>query len=290
MRKLYLISAISVLVLATLACGINFDLPVTTDIKTGPTTIKEIRIPNLDSTEELPELTLAFGAGELFLAPGAENALLEGTATYNVEDLKPEIQTDGNSVRISTGNLEINGIPNFQSRVKNIWEFDIGEDPLDLTIKAGAYSGELELGGLSLTKLHISDGAADVMVNFDEPNQTVMRTLRYETGASNIVMTNLANANFETMIFQGGAGNYELDFSGELQNDAEAIIETGLSNIVLTIPENSNVEITTEGGLSNISTRGEWLVSGRTYSMEGQGPKLTITVEVGAGNLTLRTP
>jgi len=244
----------------------------------------------LDKTEDISELTLAFGAGELFLSPGAENALLEGTATYNVEDLRPEIQTDDNQAKISTGNLEINGIPNFQSRVKNIWEFDLGEEPLELTVKAGAYTGELELGGLNLTKLHISDGAADVNVNFEEPNRTAMRTLRYETGASNIEMTNLANANFETMIFQGGAGNYELDFSGDLQNDAEVFIETGLSNITLTIPENANVEITIEGGLSNIATSGEWQVSGRTYSMEGQGPKLTITVEVGAGNLNLRTP
>ena len=103
-------------------------------------------------------------------------------------------------------------------------------------------------------------------------------------------MTNLANANFETMIFQGGAGNYELDFSGELQNDAEAIIETGLSNIVVTIPEDTNVEITTEGGLSNIATRGEWQVSGNTYTLYNEGPKLSLTVEIGAGNLTLRTP
>ena len=290
MRKIHLLLILAVLVLASLACGINIDLPVTTDIKTGPTTIKEIRIPNLGTTEEVSELTLAFGAGELFLSPGAENALLQGTATYNVEDLKPEIQTDGNSARISTGTLEISGIPNFQSRVKNIWEFNLGEDALDLSIKAGAYAGELELGGLNLTKLHISDGAADVSLNFDQPNQTVMRTLRYETGASNIVMTNLANANFETMIFQGGAGNYELDFSGELQNEAEVIIETGLSNIVVTIPEDANVEITTEGGLSNISTRGEWQVSGNTYALVNEGPKLTITVEVGAGNLTLSTP
>ncbi len=290
MRKLFLLSAVFALALATLACGVDINLPITTDIKTGPTTIKEIRIPQLDTSEDDPELTLAFGAGELFLSPGAENALLEGTATFNVEDLRPETQIEGIQVNISNGNLEIRGIPNFREKVKNIWEFDLGNDPLDLTIKAGAYVGELELGGLSLTNLHISDGAADVRLNFAQPNQTVMNALRYETGASNIEMTNLANANFETMIFQGGAGNYELDFSGDLQHDADVFIESGLSNITVTIPKGANVEITTEGGLSNVTTRGEWQVTGSTYTQAGDGPKLTINVEMGAGNLNLRVP
>jgi len=290
MRKLFLLAAMTSLTMAILACGVNIDLPITTDIKTGPTTIKEIRIPASNTDEDAAELSLAFGAGELILSPGKTNDLLKGTATYNVEDLKPEIQIEDNHVNVSNGNLEIKGIPSFQSEVKNIWDFDLGSNPLDLSIKAGAYVGELELGGLNLTKLHISDGAADVKLNFAEPNQDVMQSLRYETGASNIEMTNLANANFETMIFQGGAGNYELDFSGDLQDDAEVFIETGLSNITIIIPEDTNVKITTEGGLSNVTTRGDWDVSGSTYTQENDGPMLTINVEMGAGNLNLRIP
>ncbi|MBM3145854.1 MAG: hypothetical protein FJ010_12990 [Chloroflexi bacterium] len=290
MRKIILLTVIATLALAALACGVDLNLPITTDIKTGPTTIEEIRIPELGSAEEPTELTLAFGAGELFLSPGAENALLEGAATYNVADLKPETRIEGSRVEISNGNLEIRGIPNFQEKVENIWQFELGKSPIVLTIKAGAYVGEYELGGLNLTRLHISDGAADVELNFAEPNQAVMQSLRYETGASNIVMTNLANANFETMIFQSGAGNYELDFSGELQDDVEVFIETGLSNITITVPDGTNVEITTEGGLSNVTTRGEWQISGSTYSRTGAGPMLTINVEMGAGNLNLRIP
>ena len=39
-------------------------------------------------------LALSFGAGELSLTPGTSK-LVEGTAEYNVEALKPEIITDG---------------------------------------------------------------------------------------------------------------------------------------------------------------------------------------------------
>ena len=118
-----------------------------------------------------------------------------------------------------------------------------------------------------------------------------MTTLRYETGASNLALSNLANANFETMIFQGGAGSYDLDFSGELQQDCTVFIKAGLSTITISVPEGTQVSLRTEGGLSNTSTRGDaWEAQGNEYSMPGEGPLLTITVEMGAGNLVLQNP
>ena len=96
--------------------------------------------------------------------------------------------------------------------------------PISLTIKAGAYVGDYELGGLSLKNLTITDGAAEVDLNFAYPNGISMQSFRYETGASNIALSNLANTNANTIIFQGGAGNFELDFSGELQDDINVFV------------------------------------------------------------------
>lgn len=287
-----ILAAVAAVTLMTLACGVSINFPVETDIKTGPTQIEEIRIPKPDSHKEVTEITLAFGAGELFLSPGAEDNLIEGSATYNVIDFHPDIEIDNNRVKISNGNLEINGFPRFNEKLKNTWKLDLSSDPLDLNIMAGAYQGHYEFGGLNLSGLHITDGAADVNLNFADPNLSTMKTLRYETGASNISMNNLANANFETLIFQGGAGDYELDFSGNLQADATVIIETGLSSVTLTVPENINVELTMEGGLSNVSTHGTWKGQGGRYSQDGEPgmPTLAITVELGAGNLNLRNP
>ena len=159
-----------------------------------------------------------------------------------------------------------------------------------LTIKAGAYIGNFEFGNLSLSTLHIADGASDVDVNFSQPNQIQMQTLRYETGASNITLNNLANANFSTMIFESGAGNYTLDFSGQLQNDANVFIETGLSSLTISVPETAHAQVNIEGGLANITNRGKWDQSGNQYSISGEGPKLTITIEMNAGNITLTHP
>ena len=214
-----IIMAISVLALATLACSFDLGDTITTDIKTGPTVTDSINIPFWGDPDTPADLTIGYGAGELYISPGAVDAVLDGEVTYNVEDLKPEISINNETIEIKTGNFEIDGIPNFEEKIKNTWDFKLGSMPMNLTIKAGAYTGEFELGGLSLTNLHISDGAAQVFVDFDEPNNIEMNTFRYETGASEITLSNLLNANFNTMIFESGAGKYELDYSGQLEKD-----------------------------------------------------------------------
>jgi len=194
-----IISAILVLTLASLACGFSIDLPERQ--KPGPEVKESITVadPKSDGTR----LSLTFGAGKLTLSPGAEN-LVEGTAVYNVKELKPEIQKNGDSIEIKQG--DFHSLPPFND-MKNEWDLKVSDAPLDLTVQAGAYEGNLELGGLALKSLTIRDGASHVDVSFLEPNQTEMSLLRYETGASDVKLKSLANANFSTLTFSGGAGN-----------------------------------------------------------------------------------
>lgn len=279
---------IAVIAVSTMACGLTFNIPVTTDIKTGPTVTEEIFVPDPGTDVDPVMVSISFGAGELSIDPGAE-ALIEGTATYNVEEFRPEVETTDGTVEISTGNLEITGFPKFIDRVINRWELNLSDRPMELKIFAGAYQGDLELGGLSLTSLRIADGAADVNVNFAELNQVEMDSFRYETGASSVVLMNLGNANFRSLTFQGGAGSYKLDFSGELQDDATVLIQTGLSDLTVSVPDDLDVRVRIEGGLTNISTVGSWGQSGSTYTHNGDGPALDITIKLGAGNLSLES-
>ena len=285
-KKLLIFACIAAVALSSLACGFTVNVPITTDIKTGPTVTEDILVLDPDPNAETLDVSLSFGAGELTINPGAE-ALIEGTATYNVEDLKPEVKTQSGWVELNTGNLEINGIPNFDERLENNWDLQFGARPINLKISGGAYIGNLELGGLALNGLRITDGAAEVHVNFAEPNPQVMDLFRYETGASTVVLKNLGNANFRSLIFKGGAGSYELDFGGDLQEDATVMIETGLSSLIVSVPDNLNVRVHVDSGLSNISTQGSWGQSGGAYTHQGDGPELDVTIKMGAGNLTL---
>ena len=276
-----IIIALLVLALASLACGFSIDLPERP--QAGPEVEESITVAIPDSNET--RLTLSFGAGKLKLSPGAEGAnLVEGNALYNIPDLKPEIQKSGNSIEISQGDFK--SLPPLND-MKNEWDLRLSDTPLDLMVQAGAYHGNMELGGLALKSLTVKDGAPNVELSFDQPNQTEMSILRYETGASEVKLSGLANANFSTLTFSGGAGNYTLDFSGELQRDAVVTVGSGLGNMTLIIPEEVDAVVTVEGTALNISHGSGWVQNGQKYTQSGSGPTLTVVVKMAAGNLVI---
>jgi hypothetical protein len=270
-------------------CGVNIELPFKTELKTGPTVTEQILVPIPDSPPPL-DLNLSFGAGKMTLLPNPGTDLVSGTASYNVTDFRPEITDDENGITIKQGNLKLNAVPTIDETIKNEWNLSIKNHPVDLNIKAGAYSGDFEFGGLALTNLSITDGAATVKLKFSTPNTAAMSALRYESGGSNITMEKLANANFQTMIFQSGAGNYNLDFSGLLQRDGSIFIETGLSRLVISVPDGVRALVNIEGPLSKVLTSGNWQQSGDEYILDGSGPILTFTIETKAGTVTLQNP
>ncbi len=274
-----LIPFIAVLALTTLACGISAPKPPTPQ----PEVTEDIKA-EYPNAEEI-NLKLRFGAGDFTLNPGAD-ILVDGTATYNYDELKPEVNTDGGDVEVRVGDGNLNIFPNLNN-LKNVWDLKLGDQPMNLSLESGAYDGTFELGGLSLTRLDVKDGASNVELSFSEPNPVEMSTFTYNTGASDVKITGLANANFSFFDFSSGAGDYTLDFSGELQRDATVKIETGLSNFIIIVPEGVDAVVTVQGGLSNVNAGPGWERSGSDYVQKGEGPTITFVIEMGAGNLTL---
>ncbi len=268
------------LALVMSACGFNFS----GFQSLGPDVTEEILVPAPEV--KAARLMLDFGAGELHLSPGAESGLVSGTATYNVPGFKPEVLDDDGEVRLKQGEYQGNGIPNFDG-LKNEWNLQLGAQPMSLEINAGAYKGEFDLGGLALTSLSVNDGAAEVTIDFSDLNPEKMSLLTYKTGASNVTLKNLANANFVSMVFDSGAGNYKLDFGGELQRDSSVSIRSGMSNLTLVIPQGLSATIRVNGGLSNVQFPSGWSQNGDLYTQEGEGPTLMIVIEMGAGNVQI---
>jgi len=274
--------AILALAVASLACGLQTNLPA---IKTPvPDVVDQINIPTPDGDASL---TLSFGAGKLTVGPlHAASPLVQGTATYNIPDIKPEIKTDGGIISLSQGNYQMNGFPSLNN-IKNEWDLKLGASPMALTINAGAYEGHYDFGGLALTNLTISDGASQVTADFSAPNPQKMSILSYKTGASNVTLKNLGNANFASLVFESGAGNYTLDFGGKLQRDCSVNVRSGMSNLTLVIPANTAATVKVSSGLSNVQFPSGWDKTGDTYTRQGSGPALTIVIEMGAGNVQI---
>ena len=287
MNRKPILIAVLVLALVSMACGINIDLPE--EVKTGPKQVEPVSIPLPADPQLVTDLTLSFAGGKLHVGAGAEAALVDGTVTYNVPDFKPEISISGNNVRMTQGDLTLRGIPNFEDTAINIWDLNLAAVPMDLHIKCGAYSGTFELGGLKLQRLTIADGASDVNLSFSSLNQTELDLFEYTTGASSVSMHQLANANIDSMTFRAGAGSYTLDFSGTLQRDMTVTIEAGISSITVVIPDGVRAEVDFEGGLSSVTTRGNWTKDENSYSLAGSGPVIRIIVKMAAGSLDLRS-
>ncbi len=181
MNRKFILLSIAALAIVSLACSVTLNLPET-QIKTGPTVTEDINVPPLADTQATANVSLGFGAGKLNLQPGSADALVSGTATYNVVDFKPIVTINGSDVTVEQGNLKLNRVPILNSNVTNQWDLALGTNPMNLLIKAGAYEGNFELGGLSIHSLEVTDGASKVDVSFSKHNLVEMTTLQIHNG------------------------------------------------------------------------------------------------------------
>ncbi|MFN2198590.1 MAG: toast rack family protein [Anaerolineales bacterium] len=288
MKNFALLSAILILAFATIACSFSVNLPDIKTIETGPTVTTDIMVPLPDSSGT-PKLEINFGAGELNIQPGAESGLAAGTATYNVPEFAPKIVQDGSTVKLQQGEGRIDGLPNFGNEMVMEWDLELSDTPMEMELNGGANQTRAELGGLSFVDMVINQGAADSEFSFSEPNLVEMSNMQVNAGAANVNLYGIGNANItDGFIFKGGAGNYTLDFSGELQQDLYVTIDAGLGNLILVVPDGTPAELTLEGALTNVNTTGSWQKSGNSYNTSGSGYMIYLDVTMGAGNLDLR--
>jgi hypothetical protein len=257
-------------------------------VKTGVT--QEMVVDEPLGSAAVTDVEIDMGAGTLTLAPGAVG-LASGTIRYNVESWKPTISRSDKSLTIKQGSQK--GLSGLGGRVVNDWDLELGKAPMRLKISAGAYDGSYDLSGLTLQDLTIKDGAAKTEVVFNSVNPGQMERFDYATGASTVKLIGLANANFKSMKFEGGAGSYSLDFSGQLRTDASVQVEIGAGSLRIVVPAATAARVTVGGSLNDIDTEGVWTVTtNSTYSTSvvgtaGQGKMLNISVDMNVGSVTL---
>lgn len=281
MKSRVVIAAVSVLAAASLACS---GISVVPRLRTGPTETVTLNEPLPTNVDEV-DLELSMGAGKLDLSGGGEG-VIQGEIRYNVAEWKPEIENTGSRVTLTQGKDEqISGLPD--DDVVNEWTLRLGDIPYNLTLNVGAYEGLLDLSGVPLRALTVRDGASSARVEFNSLNPEEMTELRYDTGASSVKLIGLGNANASRIAFSSGAGDYELDFTGDLQGDMNVSVKSGVSSVRLVVPAGANVTVNVTGALADVKTDGNWSRSGDNYSLSGSGPAITIDVEMGLGSLTL---
>jgi hypothetical protein len=226
-----------------------------------------------------------------FLLEAGAPDLLSGTVEYNVAELAPIVTSERGLVKVQQGKIE--GIGILPPGAKNDWAIYLnGTIPLRLTIEAGAYEATMNLSGLRLQRLEINQGAATASIAWTTPSTELLQEVIIQTGASRTTVQGLGHANPSSLRFQGGVGSYLLDFSGSLRRPLMATVRTGASDLTIAIPATTPAQVTLRGGLTSTNLEGDWRQNGSVFTNAawGKGPNtLTLTIETGMGNLTLRT-
>jgi hypothetical protein len=133
---------------------------------------------------ESVDVEVNMGAGSLDVSGGAEE-LLEADFTYNVAELKPEVEFSEGTLVVRQPDTDAPnwlGIGDF----RNEWDLRLNNDaPMNLSVSLGGGSGDLQLSGLSLSSLGVNIGAGEYTIDLTGDWTNDLR-VAIDSGAANI--------------------------------------------------------------------------------------------------------
>jgi hypothetical protein len=132
-------------------------------------------------------VSIIFGAGTLDVSGDGED-LLDADFTYNVAKLQPKVKyTDGALV---VSQPEADGMPALPgvTDFRNEWDLHLDNQvPMELSVNVGAGTSNLNLSGLSLSRLDITLGATEGTIDLSG-NWAHNLDITIDAGASNITV------------------------------------------------------------------------------------------------------
>ncbi|MFN2241717.1 MAG: toast rack family protein [Anaerolineae bacterium] len=216
-------------------------------------------------TVELGDATTArveidMGAGELDLTGGAAE-LLEADFTYNVAELKPEVDYSGGTLTVRTPKVDTGIASLFDlADYRYEWNLRLNDDvPMELRVNVGAGQTDLKLGSLSLTRLDVAGGAGEILVDL--------------SGSASLTRLDIAV----------GAGALTVDLTGAWQKNLEATIGGGVGKRILILPRDTGVRVKVEVGVGGVDATG-MTKEGDYYTNDAYGQsEVTLYLEMAGG-------
>jgi hypothetical protein len=203
---------------------------------------------------------LDYAAGSLRLAAGRPNELYRMDASYDSERFLPLSDYDAGNGGLAfgfrpAGRGGIRVVSQHQLRQSAEVAFSPRTD-LALDLALGAVDGDLELGGLRLTDLHLSTGASRTVVRFSQPNGTRCRSASLTAGAAEVSVLGLGNSRCDRITFEGGMGKVLLDFAGVWSSSSQVDVSMALGELTLRLPRKVGVRITPDNFLASFQPEG----------------------------------
>ncbi|MGD9898535.1 MAG: toast rack family protein, partial [Calditrichaceae bacterium] len=201
---------------------------------------------HLDGLESA-DINISFGAGRIEINSGNISDLYQGNFEYTGTEPEVQISASRNfaDVRISQNETRPEKdkksdikIHNLENLSDNIWNITLtNRIPLNLDLDLGASKSYLNLGGLKLEKVNIETGLSKTDLDFGLVNPVSLSSLVIDAGISKFTGRRLLNSRFRKFIFNGGVGDYKLEFDGEFTTEANIDINVDLGSILIIIPK-----------------------------------------------------
>ena len=239
----------------------------TNDNREEPTELRTLTETLSRNDIESVTTRLSIGAGKLLVTGGADQ-LLEADFEYSHESWKPEInlEHDGSGGELSvkqpglTDNFDIN-LGNDQ---RNEWRIRLNDNVQQtLECKIGAGETELDLRGLTLTRVDIDAGV----------------------GKHDIILT---DTSLPELTVDAGVGEVTIDLSGTWKNSLRAEIDGGIGELNLKVPADVGVQLDVSGGLGSVDVPPGYTKNGNTYTnavYENAEHRLDVDIDAGMGSI-----
>lgn len=265
------------------------------DVYAGKRTIRKItRTIELKGEKHLT-VKMDIGVGIIDLRRNRTGDILNAEVEYDPDELEVEIEYDAEK---DEGTLYLES----DSKRKGIdldkedhyWNLEFTDRiPITFEIDVGACEADLDFTGLKIDRLDMDLGASSVDVDFREPNPVRIHKISIDVGASALTIIGLGNANFDRFSFDGGVGDFTLDFSGDFEHRGYVDIDVGLGSLTIRLPKDAGVEIRSESSFLSsfsIDKRDFDEVEDDLYQNDNFGEtdkELIFDVDIGLGSIDI---
>lgn len=258
--------------------------------------------PRQGETALEADFDLALGRVEV--AKAEPGYLFQAEVVLEDKEMVPEVDVDrdGRTAHLSLGfdsggdggdGLTVRG---FKAPEENEWLLYLSDEvDLDLEFEFGMADADLDFTDLRVERLSIESGMAKTHLAFNRRNPVVMEALEIDAGMSKFYGKRLGNARFERFTFEGGAGSFDLDFSGgPLPPGAVADLEVGMATLHVTLPDNAPVILyAPDSWLARVEIPDNYVKRGKglwhSAQVRDEEDAFVVNIEAGMGKVTCVT-
>ena len=238
--------------------------------------------------ERSVDVNVQYGAGRFSVGPAEVGVLYHMQLEYDEDVFEPVAEYRGSSLTIGTEGLG-RRIRLGRDQTAGEMELALSRDvAMDLDMDFGAVRADIDLGGLSLTRLEIATGASETLIDISELNPETMSRASIDVGAAEFTARNLGNLNTQLIDIHAGVGDIELGFGGDWRQNARVSVDMGLGSLVLRFPRSLGVQLEKDTFLTSLDSEGLLKRGDTYYSLDYDESEYQITVDIDAAFGSIR--